>query len=314
MTGRTHRQGIDKTLLRSLATADRGRVTARTTVLLGGYAVVAALALWADSGWWALLGSVVLGFVLAGFINAAHDCVHGSHLRSKRANRVAGAAWSTPILLNFTIYRHQHLVHHRFTGVEGDTEPEETFTTLRAYLYALSGVPFWPGFPRRIWKTWRNDFPASVGTEDRRRQARQDNTAICAWIVLTAVLTVLFPYPLLIAYWLPLVFSLPAGVFLSLPEHYGLWGVPEISRNTRTVRSNRLVRYVVWNANYHAEHHRYPAVASVNLHKLHRAMPDPHPVQEKSYFRFHAGLFGALSRGDQDYGKLTTPHGRHSDN
>ncbi|MEU3711054.1 fatty acid desaturase family protein [Streptomyces catenulae] len=314
MSGPTPRQGIDRRLLHTLATPDRVRVTGRAAVLLAGYAGVARLALWQGSVGWALLCSAVLGFLLAGFINAAHDCVHSSHLRSKRANRIAGAAWSTPILLNFTIYRHQHLVHHRFTGVEGDTEPEETFTSLRAYLYALSGVPFWPGLLRRIWKTWRGDFPASVHTADRRRTARQNNAVICAWLALMAALTVVFPYPLLIVYWLPLALSFPAGTFLSLPEHYGLWGVPEVSRNTRTVRSNAVVRYVVWNANYHAEHHRYPAVSSINLHRLHRAMPEPHPIQEKSYVRFHAGLFAGLGRGGQDVAGPPVPRTPSSDN
>ncbi|MGI5336474.1 fatty acid desaturase family protein [Streptomyces sp. CA-181903] len=300
---RPYRQGLDKALLMNLARADRRRVAARTAVLAVVYAATVTVALRPGVGWWALLGSAFLGFVLAGFINAAHDCVHGTHLGSRKANRVAGAAWSTPILLNYTIYRHQHLVHHRYTGVEGDSEPAEHYATLRAYLYNLSGLPFWPGFPRRIVKTWRGDFPASVRTDDRRRDAKRDNWAIFTWIVLMAVLTVLFPFALLIAYWVPLALSLPASVFLSLPEHYGLWGMPEVSRNTRTVRSNRFVRYFMWNANYHAEHHHYPAVSSLNLHRLHRSMPVPHPIQEKSYVRFHAGLVGALRKGRQDYGR-----------
>ena len=307
MTEGLQRQGIDRELLTRLAKADQPGVILRTTVLLAVYAATAVLALQPGVGWWAVLFSVFLGFVLSGFINAAHDCVHRSHLRSKRANRIAGAAWGTPILLNFTIYRHQHLTHHRYTGVAGDTEPGETYLTVVAYLHTLSGVPFWPGSFKRILKTWRDNFPASVNTEDRRLQARQDNWVIVGWLVAMVALTVAFPFPLLIAYWLPLVFSFPIVVLLSLPEHYGLWGVPEVSRNTRTVQSNGFVRYFIWNANYHAEHHRFPAVASLNLHTLHKALPEPHPIQERSYLAFHVGLVKALARGETDYGKRREP-------
>jgi fatty acid desaturase len=40
-------------------------------------------------------------------------------------------------------------------------------------------------------------------------------------------------------------------------------------RNTRTCKSNLLVRILLWDTNYHAEHHCYPMVPFFNLHKLH---------------------------------------------
>ncbi|MEU4890927.1 fatty acid desaturase [Streptomyces sp. NPDC044780] len=301
---------LDKELLAKLATADRRRVALRAGSILVIYAGTVYLALRPAVGWWAVLFSLFLGFVLSGFINAAHDCVHRAHLRSKRGNRIAGMFWGTPIMLNFTIYRHQHLVHHRFTGVEGDTEPEETFETLRGYLHTFSGIPVWPGLAKRIIRTWRKEFPASVSTDERRRDARLDNWVLTGWLVLMVILTIAFPYALLIAYWLPLAFVVPAIFFLSLPEHYGLWGVPEVTRNTRTIESNSFVRFFVWNANYHAEHHRYPAVASLNLHRLRKALAEPHPITGKSYVGFHAGLVSALWKGNQDYGKRVEPEAR----
>ncbi|KUN18763.1 Omega-3 fatty acid desaturase [Streptomyces antibioticus] len=305
MTRKSHRGGLDRAVLTRLSKADPLRVTVRAVVVLSTYAGVTVLALQPAVGWGAFVCSAFLGFVLGGFINAAHDCVHRAHLRSRRGNRIAGALWSTPILLNFTSYRHQHLIHHRFTGVEGDTEPPEIFLTVRAYLHSLSGVPFWPGTVRGILRGWQRRFPAGVSTAERRREAAQDNAGLSVWIVLTAGLTVHAPHAMVVAYWLPLVFSFPAMFLLSLPEHYGLWGVPEVARNTRTVRTNRFLRFFIWNANYHAEHHRYPAVASVHLHRLHLALPEPHPIQQRSYLEFHAGLLRALARGRSDYGRLT---------
>ncbi|MFC8917840.1 fatty acid desaturase family protein [Streptomyces sp. NPDC047821] len=293
-------QRLDKALLRHLATASRRRVAVRAFLILVVYTAGVAVSLRFGFAYGAaVLSSIVLGTVLAGFLNAAHDCLHRSHLRSKRGNRVMGVVWSTPLLVNFSVYRYQHLVHHRFTAVEGDTESHRTYATVPAYLYALSGISLWRHTLSGLLESSRGKFPASVNTEERRNEARRDDLAIAGWLALMVTLTLFFPLQLLFAYWLPLYFSGPAIIVLALPEHYGLFGSPEVTRNTRTVRSNRLARFLLWNANYHAEHHRYPAVATLNLHRLHRAMPVPHPIQERSYLAFHRKLLKAIRARDQ---------------
>jgi fatty acid desaturase len=297
MTANQRPDELDKALLASLTRAGYGRVAIRAAVIVAMYAGVTVLALRPEIGWWAPAFSVFLAFMLTGFLNAVHDCVHRAHLRSKLGNRIAGAAWGTPIALNFTIYRHLHLIHHRFTGVEGDTERPFHFEKATDYLHAVSGVSYWPALAKSIFAKSRGKFPDAVSQADRRRDALIDNWLIVGWLALMVILTVLFPFALLVAYWLPLVLVVPMAMILSIPEHYGLWGTSDVMRNTRTIRSCALVRYFMWNGNYHAEHHRYPAVASVNLHRLHKAMPVPHPVQEKSYVRFHWGLMVALLKG-----------------
>lgn len=294
-------------LVADLAKASHGKVLTRTAVVVVTYTAAVVLALRPGIGWSPVFFSVFLAFVLTGCLNAAHDCVHRGHLRSKRANRIAGAVWGTPILLNFSIYRLQHLVHHRFTGVEGDPEAPQHFDDVRSYLRSLSGLPFWPALAKSISRNVRGDFPEIVNNDERRRDARIDSWVIAGWLAAIIMLTAFFPFPLLVAYWLPLFLVMPAAMILSMPEHYGLWGTPDVMRNTRTIRSNVIVRFFNWNGNYHAEHHLFPAVASVNLHRLHVAMPKPHPVQEKSYLRFHYGLLRALLKGDTDYGRVPEP-------
>ncbi|MFI6683214.1 fatty acid desaturase family protein [Streptomyces sp. NPDC050485] len=291
---------LGKDLLRQLAKASRRRVAIRTLFILVVYAAGTAISLRFGFGYAAaVLTSILLGMVLAGFLNAAHDCVHRSHLPSKRGNRVMGAVWSTPVLVNFSVYRYQHLVHHRFTGVEGDTESNRTYANVPAYLYALTGISLWRHTFAGLAEAWRGNFPESVNNDQRCSEARRDNLVIACWLALAVVLTLFFPRVLLFAYWLPLYFSGPAIIFLALPEHYGLFGSPDVTRNTRTVRSNSMARFLLWNANYHAEHHRYPAVATLNLHRLHKAMPVPHPIQERSYLGFHVKMVKAISSKDQ---------------
>jgi fatty acid desaturase len=47
---------------------------------------------------------------------------------------------------------------------------------------------------------------------------------------------------------------------------------PNALRNTRTVRSNIVIRTLLWDTNFHAEHHCYPMVPFFNLHKIHALM------------------------------------------
>jgi len=54
--------------------------------------------------------------------------------------------------------------------------------------------------------------------------------------------------------------------------------------NTRTVRSNLLVRTIMWDTNFHAEHHCYPMVPFFNLHKINALMHDHVVHNECGYF------------------------------
>jgi len=51
-------------------------------------------------------------------------------------------------------------------------------------------------------------------------------------------------------------------------------------RNTRSVRSNAIIRQLLWNTNYHAEHHCYPMVPFFNLPKLSELM-DNHIINNE---------------------------------
>ena len=55
-------------------------------------------------------------------------------------------------------------------------------------------------------------------------------------------------------------------------------------RNTRSVRSNLITRILLWDTNFHAEHHAYPMVPFFNLHKLNELMKEHVIHSEKDHF------------------------------
>jgi len=59
---------------------------------------------------------------------------------------------------------------------------------------------------------------------------------------------------------------------------------PNCLRNTRSVKSNPIVRLLLWDTGFHCEHHCYPMVPFYNLHKLHDLMKDSMLHSEVDHF------------------------------
>jgi fatty acid desaturase len=70
---------------------------------------------------------------------------------------------------------------------------------------------------------------------------------------------------------------------------------PSCLRNTRSVRSSLLIRVLLWDTNFHAEHHCYPMVPFYNLHKLNELMYDH--VIHKEHDRFTTQKVTAFRKG-----------------
>jgi fatty acid desaturase len=99
-------------------------------------------------------------------------------------------------------------------------------------------------------------------------------------------------------YWIvPVLIGYPVVNFFRNLEHADC-EVSKISnclRNTRSVRSNIIVRCLLWDTNYHAEHHCYPMVPFFNLHKLNELMYEHVIHSEKDHFTTQ--VYAALEVG-----------------
>ena len=75
--------------------------------------------------------------------------------------------------------------------------------------------------------------------------------------------------------------------FYTAAEHNGLPHEGNIFEKTRSVRANKLVKFVMWNMPYHAEHHAYPAVPFHQLPQLHQLLDKEIVNGEDSHLVFH---------------------------
>ena len=88
---------------------------------------------------------------------------------------------------------------------------------------------------------------------------------------------------------------------------------PNCLRNTRSVRSNLLIRILLWDTNFHAEHHCYPMVPFFNLHKLNDLMYEHVIHNERDHFTTQN--WAAFKRGgwiDQQMADMETYRNVHS--
>ncbi len=274
---------------RSLA---RSLVHAAANIAL--YATLACVA--ATTSWATLrvFAWICMGILLCGCLNAAHDCAHQSFAASRRVNRVFGLAWCLPLLASFTLFKKAHFVHHRYTRVPGDSESLHTIDSLREYLNRMFVRN--PAGPLK--RAIHTAFLRKTDEDDRdqKQSLRTEAVALCLWCILLATLTGYHPVILIETYWVPYLLAGPFIAAFALPEHHGLGASDDLLDCTRSVISGVLMRIMLWNGGFHAEHHLYPGMPSSNLPAVNRRLRSNRRNQIRSYAAFHWQLLTGLWR------------------
>ena len=229
---------------------------------------------WAGFGWiawhastlWILVPCyVAMGYLQMSVATVGHECTHNVFFRRPLWNWIFGMGIFSTLIVPYTTYREDHLLHHRVNRTSRDTAAftmgNRRFTDfLIFYLYIFAGVPllllsFLLIHPftylkgRKFWLHWAECAAHAVLYYVVFRWAYQYGVlgkALGVWL-----------YPVLVF-----------GVINSmrfLGEHYGTtWNGGEIG-GTRSIQSNRANSFFWCNINYHIAHHVYPAVPWYHL-------------------------------------------------
>lgn len=256
------------------------------------------------SGWGTAFAIVPYGFSLASMFAAMHEAVHRTAFRSTRLNDAV--AWVAGLLsfYNGTFYRPYHGWHHRFTQIPGkDPELDDGKpSSLGGYLLELSGLPWWVGKIKthlRLALGRTRAYPF-LNTDTGRAVVRSVRWQLAVYAAVL-VWGAWAGRPWLFIGWLaPLAAGQPLLRAILLAEHTGCSADDDPYRNTRTTKTVGLVRFLMWEMPYHAEHHTY---AALPFHALARAHQDLAPYlvhKDEGYLRFNAKLAHGLwsrSRG-----------------
>lgn len=268
-----------KSLIRSLTAEQRAALLERSDLAglrhlamhLGAIGVTTALIVMDTVVWpLALLGQ---GILIVFLFTTLHETVHRTPFRSEWLNVWVGRLCGFMVFVAPEWFRHFHFAHHRFTNEPG-RDPELASprpATVWQYLKYLSGLPEtvdrMRALVRNAFRTNRDDYVPDRARKTVKREARIQ----LGLYALLAVGSVTAGSTILLELWVvPYLIGAPFLRAYLLAEHAGCPHVPSMLENTRTTRTNAVVRFIAWNMPYHVEHHAYPAVPFHKLAELHQ--------------------------------------------
>jgi fatty acid desaturase len=227
--------------------------------------------------------------------------------RTKGLNEFFGRVFGFLLFYPRDFDQVQHFAHHRFTqDWARDGELGRPRFTLGAYVLWMLGPTYWYTRLRRIVLFALGRIDEAYLPESRRPGLVREARWHLAGYGLVAAISVVTGSLLALELWLlPLLAMKPVHQLQNTIEHLGLPHVESITRNTRSTRTNALMRWLGWNMAYHTAHHAFPGVPCYHLPALHReiftARGNAPPTM--SYLAFQWAVLRAFSGGrtEADY-------------
>jgi fatty acid desaturase len=251
------------------------------------------------TGWMTLLAVFVLGLVQVALFAPAHETMHQTAFASRRANAVVGWLTSAPSLLNAQFYTAYHLAHHRHTQIPG-LDPEllsPTPQTRAQYAARILGLPFWTLRLRVLIDSWRGDLSGFPFVSDAAAPAIIRSVRAMSLVMVggAACSALLFGWATPLLFWIgPQLLGQPPLRAYLLAEHTGCSHDRDGLTNTRTTMTNGVVRLLMWNMPFHAEHHMYPSVPFHRLPDAHAAVKARLGFVQRGYTRWNLGFLRGL--------------------
>jgi len=274
-----------------LARPDGTATLVHGVVVLAAWVALVALGLAADSfAVWIPIW-IALAVCTATPLALMHEAVHHNLFRSRLANHAVGTIAAMWLFFHAAAYRAWHLTHHAYTFTEDDSEQlPERFPSRVAYLgYCLV---LGPSFAVILWygaiATLLGRPPRWVRGPRLARHVRRG--ALVSFVVAAVVIAAAIAWPgVVVKGWLvpALLGSLFVFPFLTMPEHYEGKGKEQLLDNTRTTKSNAVMRYLYWNNNYHTAHHLVPTVPPQSLGLVDGQIRDRNTLRDRGFFSFH---------------------------
>lgn len=268
------RDVIDPARLRSLCVASNAKGAVQTFSHLGAVALSGTL-LWVTRGtWWAVpifaVHGVLLNFLYAG----QHELSHWTVFRTGWPNEWLGRLFGFVLFYPRTFDQIQHMAHHRFTqDWSRDGELVRPRYTLLSYLGWMSGITYWYTRWRRILR-----FSAGVVTEPylpprRHPELIRESRLHLAGYAVVAGVSLMAGSDAAVVLWLaPMLTMKWVHQMQNTMEHLGLPHEDNVLVNTRSTRTNAVMRWMGWQMQYHTAHHAFPGVPFHRLHELNAAI------------------------------------------
>jgi len=306
MTAIDRASAIDPKRLRDLSQRSDLRGWVQTGSHFAAIGVCGTLLWLTRSTPWAIPLFVVQGVLINYLYAGQHEFSHSTVFKTRRLNEVFGRLIGFIVLAPRDADQIQHFAHHRHTQIwRQDGELYRARFTLSSYLLRLVGLEYWWANLSAIglYALGRVSEPYVVG-DDRGRVIRETRWHLLGYaLVAGAAIGLRSAAPLLL--WLAPMLSLKiAHQLQNTIEHAGLPHTDEMFANTRSVRTNPLMRWLCWQMQYHTAHHAFPSVPCYQLKALHHELFVARGIEPPTmtYLGFQAQIIAALAKkGEAEY-------------
>jgi fatty acid desaturase len=290
---------IDKAALKALSRPSDAKGLAQLAAHLWALGLSGALVVAASGTGWLAPAWLLHGLLLVFLFAPLHETVHRTAFARRGLNDAV--AWGCGLVLALppAYFRAYHFAHHRHTQ-DPARDPELASAkpdTWAAYLLHASGLPYWRRQATSILAhaAGRVDEPF-IAPAARATVVREARTVLGIYAAI-AVVSVAAGSTLALTLWVvPVALGQPFLRLYLLAEHTGCPLIADMFRNTRTTRTNWLVRRLAWNMPYHTEHHAYPAVPFHALPGAHEVLRERLAVVAPGYISVHRDIVAGFRR------------------
>ena len=223
-----------------------------------------------------------------------HECSHSTAFKYKLLNQLVMFFCGMVHLMPSIWFREFHMHHHRHTQ-DTEKDPElgtEHPRTIGSYIFLITGI--------KIWIDLVNNFFRLISGNANKFYINKHNikkVVIEARIVFVIYLLLFFVSfnlnngILLYAWIIPMIIGQPFLRLFLLAEHGFCDLTTDMTKNSRTTKTNFLVRFFMWNMNYHTLHHYTPGIPFHKLQDYQKKIKHKVKYQELGYFNFHKKFF-----------------------
>jgi fatty acid desaturase len=289
--------GLDRALLRELQQRSDGYGLLQLALHAGLLAATGTL-VWASHGsGWLVPAMLLHGIVLDFLFCAEHEAIHRTAFATRWLCDLTAWVCGALLLLPPRYFRLYHFAHHRFTQ-DPERDPElaqPPAATLAAYLWRVTGMPYWWDRLRVTLRHARGRITESFVPAAQAGAVVREARILCACYLAVIAVSVYLERADALIYWLlPALLGQPLLRLFLLAEHSGCALTADMAANTRTTRSLAAVRLLAWRMPYHAEHHCFPSVPFHALPRLNALVGERMQVRAPGYLAVHRQLVRQL--------------------
>lgn len=268
----------------------------------GVIAIVGYLHWLAMGTWLVVLTGFLLGVLLNFLYAAQHELSHSTVFKTRKLNEVFGRIIGFVEFYPRDFDQVMHFAHHSHTGNwERDGELVREPYTLGMYLLWVSGITYWRnrifGIVRRARGVIVEPF---IRKQEEAMIIRESRIHLALYTAIFVVSAVTATWAVLMFWVLPLLLTKPVHQLQNTIEHLGLSHEDDILENTRSTRTNAVMRWLCWQMPYHTAHHIFPSVPFWKLCELNAKIEgNAGEVHRMGWIEFQVEVIKKLSTKDE---------------